>query len=296
MSITHLLLILLLVVVWGGSFIMIKLGLSEIPPIFLASARFFFTSFPAIFFLPKPKIRVRNIVVYGVIMFALQFALFFVGMQMGVEPGLAAILMQVHVFFSLFLGIVVFREKMSLLQMIGALISFSGIILVGFHIKGVSSFQGFFLIVIAALCWGAGSAISKKMGKVHILSLVAWGSMVAWPFLLLLSLVIEGPKTISTSFQNLTYVSLGAVIYLSYFATLFGFALWNWLLHHRPLSSVAPFTLLVPVVAMLFSVWFFHEPVEWWKILASSLVIGGLLLAFLGPYFQKKLPVDDYAI
>ncbi len=290
MKLSHLGLILLLVLVWGFNFVVIKLGLDGMPPLFLAFARFFLTSIPAIFFFERPKVPFRRVVIYGLVLFAFQFALFFIGMSLGVPPGLASILMQVHGFFSLLLGILIFHEKIKLWQIIGAIISFTGITYAGFNIEGPTSLLGFFLIIAAAAAWGIGSAISKTLGKVNMVSLVVWGSMVAWPPLLLLSLLTEGPLQILHSLENLTWISISSVIYLAYLSTLFGYGLWSWLIHHQPLSTVAPFTLLVPVIAMLSSALVLGEALQPWKIGASLLVIGGLCINFLGSRFLTKKP------
>ncbi len=291
---TKLILIILLVLIWGFNFVVIEIGLHGMPPIFLACARFFLTAIPFIFFFKRPNIPFPKVILYGLVMFALQFSLFFQGMNLGVPPGLASILIQIHAFFSLFLAHWVFREKIKPWQLIGALISFSGIAYAGFYVEGSFSLAGFFFLIAAAACWGTGSAISKTLGQVNMISLVVWGSMVSWPPLLALSLLIEGPLEILSSLQNLSLTSLAAVLYLAYLSTLFGYGLWCWLIHHEPLSKVAPFTLLVPIIAMLSSILVLDEPLTNWKIGASLLVIGGLCLNFLGPrLFSGKKPKAD---
>jgi O-acetylserine/cysteine efflux transporter len=292
MNLARLSLIFLLVLVWGFNFVVIKVGLEGMPPVFLAFARFFLTSFPAVFFFKKPKAPFYRIALYGLVIFAMQFALFFIGMSLGVPPGLASILMQVQVFFSLLLAAFIFHEKIKPWQIVGALISFSGIAYAGTHIKGDLSFIGFLLVIAAAAFWGIGSAISKTLGKINMISLVIWGSMVAWPPLLLLSLFMEGPTQIIYCLEHLSWTSLGAVFYLTYLSTLFGYGLWSWLIHHLPLSTVAPFTLLVPVVALLSSALLLGEPIQAWKIGTSVLVIGGLCINFLASRFLRKKPKE----
>lgn len=294
MSLLHLFLIFLLVLVWGFTFVVIDIGLEGIPPVFLAFARLFLTSLPAVFFFKRPHAPFRLVAFYGLMLFAVQFSLFFIGMHLGVPPGLTSILMQVHVFFSLLLAVLIFHEKIKPWQIVGALVSFSGIVCAGLNIEGSVSILGFFLIIAAAASWGAGSAISKKLGNVNMLSLVVWGSLVAWPPLLVLSLLMEGPQQILQSLTHFSWTSAGAVLYLTYPATLFGYGLWSWLIHHHPLSSVAPFTLLVPVVAMISSALVLGEPLQSWKIVAALLVIGGLCINFLGPrLFRKKKIKED---
>ena len=163
MHLSHLALAFLVIVIWGFNFVVIRVGLNGIPPLFLAFLRFFLVSFPAIFFLKRPKVPFRKIVVFGLVMFALQFSLFFVGMSDGVSPGLAALLMQLHIFFSVLFAVVFFGEAPHLWQMLGGIVAFAGIWLVGRHFDGDVAYKGLILIVSASALWGAGNILSKKM-------------------------------------------------------------------------------------------------------------------------------------
>jgi O-acetylserine/cysteine efflux transporter len=289
MKTKHFFLVILLVFVWGFNYVVIKVGLNGMPPVFLAFARFFLTSFPAVFFLKRPSVPFYLVALYGLVIFTLQFTFFFIGMDLGVSPGFAAILMQVHVFFSILLATLLFGEKVSLLQIIGALIAFSGIAYAGMHLESSSSLAGFFSVIAGGLLWGTGSVISKSIGKVNMLSLVVWGSTVAWPPLLLMSLLLEGPERILYSLENISWLSIAAVCYLTYFSTFFGYGLWSWLIYQQPLSTVAPFTLLIPIIAMLSSALLLKETIEGWKILSAFCVISGLSINFLGDRLFKKV-------
>ncbi len=279
----HLLLALLVILVWGFNFVVIKVGLDEIPPLLLGFARFFLTSIPAVFFIKRPTAPFRMVMWYGLFMFALQFSLLFIGMDVGVTPGLASLLLQLHVFFTLLLAMVFFGEKLRPWQIVGALVSFVGIALVAMHLGGSVTFSGLVLVIAAAASWGVGNVISKKIGKVNMISLVVWGSLIAWPPLLLISLFTEGYDKVVYTVQHLSWLSSGAVLYITYLSTLFGFGTWSWLLHHHPIGKIAPFTLLVPVVAILSSVLVLGEPLQSWKIFAALFVIAGLCINLLGP-------------
>jgi len=209
----------------------------------------------------------------------------------GMSPGIASLLMQVHVFFTFLFAALFLHEKLHIWQIIGALVSFSGIGLVGAHLGGNITLLGLVAVVAAAATWGVGNILSKKLGKIDMLALVVWGSLVAWPPLLLLSLAVDGPEKILASLQNITWISGGSVLYITYLATLFGFGMWSWLLHHHPLPTIAPFTLLVPIVAILSSVAVLNEPLFYWKIIAGVLVILGLVINLFGPKIFPKSSV-----
>jgi len=289
MPISHIALALLIVGIWGFNFVLITIGLQDIPPFLLACARFILTSLPAVFFIKRPSVPFKMVVFYGLVMFAIQFSLLFIGMYLGVTPGLASILLQMNVFFSILIGIIWFGERLHKWQIVGALVAFSGIVLVGMNLGGNLTLGGFILLIASAVTWSSGNAIAKKIGRVDMFALVVWGSLIAWPPLLLISLWIDGPDQILYSFLHLSLLSIGAVAYIAYLSTLFAFAVWNRLIHLHPLSTISPFTLLVPVIAMTSSVLVLGEPLESWKIYAAILVIGGLCINLFGPrIFNKK--------
>ncbi|HEY2811082.1 MAG TPA: EamA family transporter [Rhabdochlamydiaceae bacterium] len=284
----HIICALLVVVIWGFNFVVIKIGLDEISPLLLGFARFFLTSITAIFFVKRPKAPFKMVIWYGLVMFALQFALLFMGMYAGVTPGLASLLLQLQMFFTVLLALLFFKEKLRLWQIIGALVSFAGIAIVAMHLSGNVTLLGFLLVIGSAASWGAGNVISKKIGKVNMVSLVIWGSLIAWPPLLAISLIVEGGDKIVHTFQHLTWLSGGAVLYITYLSTLLGFGIWSWLLHRYPLGTIAPFTLLVPVFGILSSALVLNEPLEIWKLGAAALVIIGLCINLVGPKMLSR--------
>lgn len=288
MRLSHIALALLTIVIWGFNFVVIKVGLKGIPPVFLVFCRFFLTSIPAIFFIKRPNVLFKMVIAYGLVMFALQFAFLFLGMHLGVSSALASLLLQVQVFFTILLGIIVFKEKIHKSQILGALIAFSGIGLIGMNLGGELTLSGFLLVLAAAFVWGPGNVLSKKMGSVNVLSLVVWSSLIAWPPLLIVSLFLEGPQLILESLHHLHWHSATAVLYITYLSTLLGFYIWNQLIHRYTLGMIAPFSLLSPVVGIVSSALVLNETIQPWKIVAGSLIILGLCINLFGSKFMTQ--------
>ncbi len=119
---------------------------------------------------------------------------------------------------------------------------------------------------------GDGNVISKALGKINMISLVVWASAVAWPPLLILSLSLEGPTAVE-GLIHLSIKSIAALLFIILGSTLYGFATWAWLIHRHPLSKIIPFMLLVPALGLMDSAIILGEPLPWWKIGASLLVI-----------------------
>ena len=124
MKFFHIFLLLLVVAIWGMNFVSVKIALDAMPPLLVCFVRFFLTSMPAVFFFKRPAVPFGWIVVYGLLMFVLQFALIFSGMKAGLSPGLSSILLQTQVFFSILFGSMILKEQVTRWQNIGALISF----------------------------------------------------------------------------------------------------------------------------------------------------------------------------
>ena len=281
---------LLVVLIWGCNFVAIKLGVVGIPPLLLVFIRFFLTSIPAIFFIKRPNVPFRKVVLYGLVMFALQFSFLFLGIGLGVAPGLASLITQTQVFFSILLGATFLGEKPHRWQFIGCLISFLGLMVVAQNVEGTVSLEGFLSLIAAALFWSVGNLLSKKMGKVNTMALIVWSSFVAWPPLLVLTLAIDGYDKIVFSLTHLNGTSIGAALYIIYFSTFLGYGLWSYLIHELPLATITSFSILIPIVALISSSLILNEPLYTWKIIAALLVISGLAINLFGrkfAYFRK---------
>ncbi|WP_058476796.1 EamA family transporter [Legionella steigerwaltii] len=287
MPITHLLLALLVVLIWGVNFLFVSFGLEEISPLLLCALRFLFASVPAIFFVKIPQTSFKEIVLYGFVMFALQFAFLFIGMNIGMPAGMASLLMQTQVFFSMFFAVIFLGEQPNLGQIIGALVAFTGIGLVAMHFDSDISLPGFIFILAAAATWGFGNLITKKIkgSNSNMMAIIVWGSFVACIPMFLFSLMFEGTSSFVYTYEHISWRGTLSLFYIVFASTWIGYGVWNWLIARYPVGMVAPFTLLVPIVAMLSSVFVLDEPFQLWKLAAGLLVIGGLCINILGARF-----------
>ena len=286
----HLLLALLLVFIWGFNFVVIHEGLGEIPPITLCVIRFVLVCFPAVFLIRRPAVPWRVIVAYGMTMFVLQFSFLFGGMSLGISPGLSSIALQLHVFVTMGLAMVLLGERPGWFQIAGALLALSGLGLIGLHSGGDAPILGLLGVLAAATSWGVANIISKRLGQIDMLALVVWGGAVALGPLVGIALVFEGPSRLLGAVTHLTWLGAGAIVYIVYPVTLFGFSVWSWLLGRYKAATVVPMTLLVPIVGIGSSVLVLGEALQTWKILAALLVCGGLGVNMFGPRLMILLP------
>lgn len=295
MSIYHLFLTVLVMILWGSNFIFLKFSLDEMSPLFLCATRFFLVSFPAILFIKPPAAPLKWIILYGLLMFGLQFGLLFMGMYAGMPPGLTSLLGQIQIFFSMIFAAIFLREFPGVWQVIGGIISFVGIGVVAMHLDQSAPTAGFILIIAGSAAWGLGNLVIKKIGHVNAISLVVWGSFIAFFPLLLLSFLFEGRDQIAYSIQNISWLGASSVLYTVFASTLIGYGLWNWLISRYSVAIVVPFTLLAPVIAMICSILILNEPFQMWKLIAGLLVITGLFINFLAPRFlaRKNLKMEE---
>lgn len=286
----HLLLALLIVCIWGSNFVAVKLALHDLPPLLLCALRFVFVSIPAVFFLRRPEVPVRQLLTYGFSMFAFQFGFLFLGMKLGVSAGLASLVLQFQVFVTLALAAMVLKERVSLAQIAGALIAGLGFVVVGMHIGGDVTIAGLACVLLAAVSWGFGNFTSKRLGRVNPLALVVWGGLVVPIPMTVASLVFEGPEVIFHSLTHVGATAMLSVAYIVYLSTLVAYSLWSWLLARHHATTVTPFALLVPVFGMVSSALVLGEPVTVWKLEAAALVLAGLSLNVFGPRVRSLFP------
>lgn len=285
----HLLLALLVVLVWGTNFIAVYIGLKEFPPFLLCAIRFALAAIPWVFILPKTDAPWKLIIGYGVFNFVIQFGLLFSGIHLGLSPGLSSLILQVQVFFSMGLAFLFFQDRPGIFKIIGSLISFIGIGIVASHVKGGTTFIGLLFTILAALSWASGNLFTKKVNAKSPLSLVVWGNLIAFPFMMILSLVFEGPTLVAHSVQHVSWPTIAAIIYIVYLSTHLGYGIWGFLLKTYPTSIVVPFTLLVPVFGFMSSAIFLGEDLPSWKIAASFFIMGGLVFNLLEKQIWKLL-------
>lgn len=283
LPVRHMLLAVAVVAVWGTNFVVIKLALAQLPPLLLATLRFSFACVPAVFFLKRPSVSWRNLAMYGVLIGAGQFGLLFIAMNGHISPGMAALVIQTQVFFTIGMAMRSAGERVQPVQWVALLLSAAGLVTIATHTDGSTTPLGLAIVLVAAFCWASGNMASRRAGRVDMVAYVVWASVFSVPPLLMLSLLIEGPARMAASLAHADAVAWGAVLWQAVGNTLFGYAAWGWLLARHPAATITPMALLVPVFGMASSLWWLGEPLPGWKLTAAALVLGGLALNLLWP-------------
>ncbi|SDA64889.1 O-acetylserine/cysteine efflux transporter [Pseudomonas sp. NFPP33] len=277
-----LLLALLVIVVWGLNFVVIKVGLHGMPPMLMGALRFMLAAFPAILFVRRPQVPLRWMLTYGMTISVGQFAFLFYAMYVGMPAGLASLVLQSQAFFTLFFAALFLGERLRGSNLFGLLVAASGLVLIGLQGGQAMTLAGFALTIAAASMWALGNVVTRKLGKVNLVGLVVWGSLIPPLPFLALSLWLEGPELISQSLRTFSLDSLLVLAYLAFGATILGYGLWSRLLSRYPASQVAPFSLLVPVVGISSSALLLGERLGSLQMVGAALVMAGLLINVWG--------------
>jgi O-acetylserine/cysteine efflux transporter len=285
---SHLLLALVIVAVWGTNFVVIKLSLEAFPPFLFAALRYTFAFLPLAFFIPRPKVSWVNMCAYGVAIGVGQFGVLFFAIDGRISPGLASLVVQTQVFFTIGFAMFFAKERLKLYQAVAVSVSMTGLVIIALHTDANTTFLGIALVVIAGLSWGIGNTVSRRAGSINMLSYVVWASLFSLPPLFLISWIFEGGwEQIATSISSASMGAWAGVFWQSWGNTVFGYAAWAWLLSRHPAAVVAPAPLLVPIFGMCASAYFLSEPLPMWKILAAGLVIAGLVVNLFWPNLEK---------
>jgi len=271
------------VAIWGTNFAIIKTGLLHLPPLLFATLRFTLACLPGIFFLRRPNVPWRYLAAYGVLIGAGQFGLMYIALTHFISPGLASLVVQTQVFFTIGLSMWLKGERIQAYQICALVLATAGLAVIVMRADARTTTLGLGLVLVAGLAWSGGNLVARASPGVNMLAYVIWASVFSVPPLLALSLCFEGWPAIVRGIRESEITTWMAVVWQSVGNTLFGYAAWGWLLARHPAATIMPIALLVPVFGMGASAWWLGESLPGWKILAAALIVGGLAVNLLWP-------------
>ena len=292
------LLAMLVVVAWGLNFVVIKVGLHNMPPLLLAGLRFLLVAFPALLFVARPKIPLRLMLGYGLTISFGQFAFLFCAINFGMPAGLASLVLQAQAFFTIILGAVMFGERLQRRQLVGITLAVFGILvlveasLTGQHV----ALLGFMLTLAAAFSWACGNIFNKKIMMLEqrpaIMSLVVWSALIPIVPFFIASLLLDGPAVMLRSLVEIDTVTVASLVYLAFVATIIGYGIWGTLLGRYETWRVAPLSLLVPVVGLASAALLLDEHLSLLQMIGAVMIMAGLYINVFGLRLRRKIPAQ----
>ena len=287
------LLALAIVAIWGTNFVVMKHCLAVFPPFMFAALRYTFALLPMAFLIPRPKVPLWNLALYGLLIGVGQFGIVYYAVNSQISPGLASLVIQTQVFFTIGFAMLINQERLRLYQVFALLLALIGLLMIALHTDATTTLLGLALMVFAGFSWGAANTVGRYAGigsPRELFAYVVWASAFAVPPLLLISAVFEGG--VAHLSAVLEQAPLGAwlgVFWQSWANTLFGYAAWAWLLSKHPAAVVAPMPLLVPIFGMGASAIYLDEGLPAWKLFAAGLVMVGLLINVSWPRLKEEI-------
>jgi O-acetylserine/cysteine efflux transporter len=280
---------LLIVFFWGTNFVVVRWGLGMLPPLLMAAIRFALVLFPAIFFLKRPNVSWGSLALYGVCVGTGQFGLLYIAMNGFISPGVASVVMQMQVFFTIAVAAWRTGERPRTHQLLALAPAVAGIALILAHNGEDITPLGLALVLGGAMCWAISNQTTREAARsaeargtqLNPLAYVVWASLFAMPGLFLASLLLEGPARDFNAVFSSNWKIWPTLVWQSAANTLFGYTMWAALLSRYPAGTVAPMSLLVPVFGIGASALVLHEPLPGWKLMACLLIMAGLAFNLL---------------
>lgn len=289
----HLLAAVLVAVIWGINFVAIDFGLETFPPLLFTALRFAVAAVPAVFFIGRPQVPWRWVLVVGLSIGALQFGLLFLGIHLGMPAGLSSLVVQTQAVFTMAFAAVLLGERPGRRRIAGMAVALAGIALVAVDYGQSSPLLAFLLVLGSAVGWALGNVATRKAAPPDAFRFMVWVSAVPPLPMLVLSLLVEGVGPDLSALAHPTVPALLSLGYVAWLATLVGYGLWGMLIRRYGATVIAPYSLLVPVFGMSSAALVLNEKMSALRIAAAALVIVGVALT---SGFGRKVPGRQPAV
>ncbi|MBL8698339.1 MAG: EamA family transporter [Alphaproteobacteria bacterium] len=263
--------------VWAGAFIVTDAALQHTAPIAFAAMRFVISA-AFVLVVPRPAVGWRPLLAIGLLLGVGQHAGIFLGMALGVPPGMAALLAHTQSFFTLAMAWALIGERLTPRKVAAFTLALAGLGLLMAERGTPMPLLAMLSVLAASISAATGNLILRRLGGADPVGIAAWMSAVAAPGLVALSMIVEGPgPVIAIATQwNTTLVLAG--LYSGVLSGLGAYTIWARLFGRYEAHRVAPFMLLVPVGAIVLSVAWFGERLTPWRAAAALAILAGLAL------------------
>lgn len=276
------LILFLLGAIWGASYLFIKIGVAEIPPITFVEGRTLLATLALLIALrirresmPRTLRAWAPLIAVGFFNSIIPYTLITWG-EKSIASGLAAILTSmVPLFTVIFAHFVTRDERLSVAKIIGVSVGFIGVIVLSLPQlrEGIQAqFIGEVAVVAASASYAIATLVARKFLRGVSYVVASAGQLgVTAVFLLPLSLLFDNPLSLRPSLP-----ALGSLTTLSLLGTAFALFLYYWLIENTGATRTTLVTYIMPVMGVMWGAVILHEPVEWEAIIGLVLIIGGV--------------------
>lgn len=268
------LLCLLTMFLWGAQVTAVKIAAGEIPLFLMLLIRFVIISVCLLPFMRRASFStLSKMAIVALFSTSIHFSLLYQGIAL-IPAATSAIIYQLSPIFTVILAVSILGDKLTSSAILGITLSFCGIAMLFGGVDLKADLLGGILVALAALSFAIGTMLIKKLGPFDPVSMNGFSAIFSIPVMLVLTLTRE-----TDSFASLTHVSTTAWLALLYAAIsggIIGFAIWYRLLNSYPITTLSPYTLLVPVFALAVSESLLREGLNLHFMFSALLVIIGV--------------------
>jgi len=274
MKLPHIALVLLISAIWGFAFVASKVGLDHFTPFFFTALRFLFVALILFPFLKPVKGSMKMVAWIAVTVGIFHFTFLYFGIKVAGGVTAVAIATQLIAPFSLILAVVFLKETIGWRRILGIIMAFGGVMVIGFDPVIFDQIEGIILVAIAGLFMSVGLILMRQIKNVGTMAMQAWIGVISAPPLLLMSFLLEQGQW--TSFINIGWEAAGALAFIVVATTIVGHGGWYYLLQRYEISALTPFGLLAPIFGVAFGVVLFSEPITVKFIFGGALTLIGV--------------------
>ena len=290
---------LLLCVIWGSTWLFIKLGLEDLPPFTFAGIRFVIASLIVYAIIRARRIRLPRtradwtlLAITGVLSFTLNYGLVFWGEQY-VSSGLAALLQATIPVFGLVIAhFYLPGEQMTPAKIFGVVLGVAGVGVIfsnQLSVAGTGALAGSAGLVVGSACAAYANVLVKSRGGKMEPATLAFGQMVFGLVpLLLIGIFTEG-NPLRFRWTGMAVVSL---FYLAIVGTVVAFLLYYWLVQHMDVTNTMLIALVTPIIAVALGIIILDEALNWRIAVGGAMIMAGIALVVLR---RKKQPHETVA-
>nr|WP_225444417.1 DMT family transporter [Pseudomarimonas arenosa] len=261
---------------WGGNFLMSALALQELPALLFTALRLASVGLLLLPWLRWPKgLPVWRLVAVCLCNGALHFGLSFWALRLAGNLSSPAIVMQTYVPLTVLLSILMLGERVGWRTSLGMLVSFAGVLVLGFDPLVLQAPASLILMLVSAFFLALGTVLMRGLTGLHPLGLQAFSAWIGLPFLLLAGLLIEGDWR--APLETASWKAWAGVLYSTLAASVLGHSLFFWLVQRHPVSQITPYLLLAPLVAVALGVMFWGDVLGPRLLVGGGMVLGGVL-------------------
>jgi O-acetylserine/cysteine efflux transporter len=270
----HYLLASIVTTLWGFNFVFSKAAVGYFEPFTLLLLRFLIASSLLLPFFPKPPISMIHIIKISFLFVILHLGTMFWSLHAGLDASVGVVVLQMHVPFLMILSIFFFKEKINIKCIVGIILTIIGSIFLMETPNSITHPLPFFLMLSSALFVAFYSIQIKKIPNVNALALITWISVCAVFMLIPIVLIFESFNL--SVIINANANAIGSLLYITIGSSIIGHSLWAYLLSKNPIGSIAPITLLVPVIGIYAGVVMLGELLSIYILAGSTLMIIGV--------------------